>query len=283
MATLIDQAEYSPNEIYQISQTDKVEGAAAGASFGGLGVSNEPHQQLANRTAFLYGRQVTNIGNITALIGDVGTLFQLVGLHGIATFGTPGAWSWTVPANIVRALFVLTGGGGGGSNAAGTTPGGNYSSGGGGGAGGTVFITVPVTPNQVWGGVVGAGGASESNGGSTTLVLGATTYASASGGSGASFQTATSSAGGVPGGWSVLGGQNGTGVWGGFGHEGQSAAFVKDGAGGTSRWGGGTRSYSAAAGGGIPSSAAWGAGGGGAYGGVGNGLPGQPGIVFIQY
>jgi hypothetical protein len=67
MATLIDSPEYTANEIYQIQQTDAVEGAGAGASFGGIGLSNQPHQQLANRTAFLYGRQNTNIANIAAL------------------------------------------------------------------------------------------------------------------------------------------------------------------------------------------------------------------------
>jgi hypothetical protein len=67
MATLIDSAEYTANEIYEIQQTDPVEGAGTGASFSGIGVSNEPHQQLANRTAFLYGRQNTNIANISAL------------------------------------------------------------------------------------------------------------------------------------------------------------------------------------------------------------------------
>lgn len=67
MATLIDSAEFTANEIYEIQQTDPVEGAGAGASFSGIGVSNEPHQQLANRTAFLYGRQNTNIANIGAL------------------------------------------------------------------------------------------------------------------------------------------------------------------------------------------------------------------------
>src|SRR5438132_10197010 len=67
MATLIDNAEDTANEIYEIQQTDPVEGAGTGASFSGIGVSNEPHQQLANRTAFLYGRQNTNIANIGAL------------------------------------------------------------------------------------------------------------------------------------------------------------------------------------------------------------------------
>jgi hypothetical protein len=56
MATLLDAPEFTANEIYAIQQTDPVEGAAALASFSGLGVSNQPHQQLANRSAFLKQR-----------------------------------------------------------------------------------------------------------------------------------------------------------------------------------------------------------------------------------
>ncbi len=67
MATLIDSAEFSANEIYEIQQTDAVEGAGSGARFGGIGISNQPHQQLANRTAFLKQRQDTNIANIAAI------------------------------------------------------------------------------------------------------------------------------------------------------------------------------------------------------------------------
>ncbi|MGH7906112.1 MAG: gp53-like domain-containing protein [Candidatus Binataceae bacterium] len=69
MTTLIDIPEFTADEIYQIQATDSVEGAAIGASFGGNGLSNQPHQQLANRTAFLKQRQDTNIGNIGALLG----------------------------------------------------------------------------------------------------------------------------------------------------------------------------------------------------------------------
>src|ERR1017187_1771859 len=57
MATLIDAAEFTSNEVYQIQATDPVEGAASGASFSGTGISNQPHQQLANRTTFLKQRQ----------------------------------------------------------------------------------------------------------------------------------------------------------------------------------------------------------------------------------
>lgn len=67
MATLIDSAEFTADEVYQIAATDMVEGAATGASFSGLGISNQPHQQLANRTAFLKQRQDTNIANIGTL------------------------------------------------------------------------------------------------------------------------------------------------------------------------------------------------------------------------
>jgi hypothetical protein len=67
MATLIDAPEFTSNEVYQIQATDPVEGAASGASFSGIGVSNEPHQQLANRTAFLKQRQDVNISNIGVL------------------------------------------------------------------------------------------------------------------------------------------------------------------------------------------------------------------------
>ena len=67
MALLIDSPSFTANEVYEIQATDAVEGAATGASFGGLGLSNQPHQQLANRTAFLKQRQDTNVGNIAAL------------------------------------------------------------------------------------------------------------------------------------------------------------------------------------------------------------------------
>jgi hypothetical protein len=67
MSTLIDSPEFSANEIYELQQTDSVEGAGSGASFGGIGVSNQPHQQLANRTALLKQRQDVNIASIGVL------------------------------------------------------------------------------------------------------------------------------------------------------------------------------------------------------------------------
>lgn len=80
MPTLLDNPEFTANEIYEIQQTDPVEGAATGASFGGIGVSNQPHQQLANRTSYLKNRQDTNVANIAALqsfvAGFAGSLQQ---------------------------------------------------------------------------------------------------------------------------------------------------------------------------------------------------------------
>jgi hypothetical protein len=67
MATLLDSPAFAANEVYEIQQIDAVEGAAIGASFNGIGVSNQPHQQLANRTAFLKTRQDTNLVNIGIL------------------------------------------------------------------------------------------------------------------------------------------------------------------------------------------------------------------------
>ncbi|MGH7815119.1 MAG: hypothetical protein ACREQI_14095 [Candidatus Binataceae bacterium] len=67
MSNLIDSPEFTANEIYQIAAADPVEGAQSGASDGGIGIDNQPHQQLANRTAFLRGRQDTNIANIGVL------------------------------------------------------------------------------------------------------------------------------------------------------------------------------------------------------------------------
>jgi hypothetical protein len=80
VATLTDNPAFSSNEVYQIQATDGVEGAASGASFSGIGVSNQPHQQLANRTAFLKQRQDSNIANIATLqafvAGFTGSLQQ---------------------------------------------------------------------------------------------------------------------------------------------------------------------------------------------------------------
>src|SRR5882672_6902011 len=67
MATLVDTPTFIANEVYEIQATDSVEGAAVDASFSGLGISNQPHQQLANRTSFLKQRQDVNIASLAVL------------------------------------------------------------------------------------------------------------------------------------------------------------------------------------------------------------------------
>ena len=82
MANLIDSPAFADDEVYEIQATDPVEGAASGAGFGGLGLSNQPHQQLANRTSFLKQRQDTNIGNISALQSFTALFKGLMGAIG---------------------------------------------------------------------------------------------------------------------------------------------------------------------------------------------------------
>jgi hypothetical protein len=82
MTTLIDSPAFSANEIYELQQTDAVEGAASGASFGGIGISNQPHQQLANRTALLKQRQDVNIGSIAVLQAFVARFTGLLQANG---------------------------------------------------------------------------------------------------------------------------------------------------------------------------------------------------------
>ncbi|HUC16993.1 MAG TPA: hypothetical protein VMA37_04805 [Acetobacteraceae bacterium] len=75
--TLIDSAAYTPNSVPSLLQTDAVEGQGAGASHGGIGNSNAASQTLANRTAFLFGRQNTNIANIATLQGQMSQVLNV--------------------------------------------------------------------------------------------------------------------------------------------------------------------------------------------------------------
>ncbi|HTU55731.1 MAG TPA: hypothetical protein VMF62_17340 [Acetobacteraceae bacterium] len=274
MATLIDSAEYTPNEIYEIQQTDKVEGAASGASFSGIGVSNEPHQQLANRTAFLYGRQNTNIGNITTLQGQVAALLARNTWTNAATFAAPGSYEWSVPPGVSVVRAIVVGGGGGGSDCLASNLEG-YASGGGGGAGGYAEGFVTVAGGAAMPVTVGSGGGPQSTGG-TSAFGGLVAY----GGGGSLFQRAGSSAG--AGGGAASGGF--MALSGGDGSDGQSGLFVFPGNGAPGPWGGGGR---AGAQGGTPG-AGPGAGGGGAYdplftGNYYYGGAGASGIVIILW
>jgi hypothetical protein len=81
-ATLTDAPEFTANEIYEILSTDPVEGAAIGASFGGIGISNQPAQQLANRTALLNNHRITDEGNISVLQAFVAQFVGSMGSNG---------------------------------------------------------------------------------------------------------------------------------------------------------------------------------------------------------
>jgi hypothetical protein len=80
--TLTDAPEFTANEIYEIQATDPVEGAAIGAGFGGIGISNQPAQQLANRTALLNNHRLTDEGNISTLQAFVAQFVGSMGVNG---------------------------------------------------------------------------------------------------------------------------------------------------------------------------------------------------------
>src|SRR3981189_3016030 len=103
MATLIDAAGFTSNEVYQIQATDPVEGAARGARFRRTRISNQPHQQLANRTAFLKARQDVNIGNIGVLQAFMGAFAGSIAGNGYLTIPV---------ADVNRGSVVAVGGGG---------------------------------------------------------------------------------------------------------------------------------------------------------------------------
>lgn len=74
MGNLVDNAEYTPNEIYSIAQSDLLSGAGVGAPFNGIGVDNYPHQQLANRTAWLYGQ----VNILNSNVAQIKSVLQMV-------------------------------------------------------------------------------------------------------------------------------------------------------------------------------------------------------------
>jgi hypothetical protein len=80
---------WADGDVYEIVQTDEVEGASTGASFGGLGVDNQPHQLLLDKIQYLHTKQLADEANIAALlafgsgiISDVGPLAVPAGVGG---------------------------------------------------------------------------------------------------------------------------------------------------------------------------------------------------------
>jgi hypothetical protein len=65
---------WADGDVYQIAQTDTVEAAGTGASFGGLGVANQPHQMLLNKIQYLHNHQLAD----EAAIGALQALFDVL-------------------------------------------------------------------------------------------------------------------------------------------------------------------------------------------------------------
>ncbi len=160
---------------------------------------------------------------------------------GLASYGAPGTYSFTVPANVNYLETQVWAGGGGGGGAQGAFSAG---SGGGGGGFGTALFTV--IPGQVWTIVVGSGGTGGSSAGSngvagnnTAVYLASNPaigiYASGGGygyGGVNSLQTSNVGPGGGTAAHGALGSDNSPGNPGGFG-MGFSSTITGQGLGGS--------------------------------------------------
>ncbi len=73
---------WTDGDVYEIVQADQQEGAAIGASFGGLGVDNQPHQILLNKIELIHNHQVTDEANIGALANFQALFTGLTGPNG---------------------------------------------------------------------------------------------------------------------------------------------------------------------------------------------------------
>ena len=81
---------YTDGDVYQIPQTDTVEGAATGASFSGLGVDNQPHQVLLNKTKVLRINQLADEVNISTLLNFKALFSGTIGAYeGFSVFKIP--------------------------------------------------------------------------------------------------------------------------------------------------------------------------------------------------
>lgn len=292
MANLIDNpaGEWIANEVYELQATDPVQGAGIGASFGGLGFDNQPHQQLANRTAFLNQQRLLDEANIALLLArNDWTNQKAFTAIGIATI--------LIPKAFVRLKIV--GGGGGGCGSVYAASSGAYISGGGGGAGGYAEGIWAIPPGSTLtikvgaGGLGGTGSSDAANGTTSYVQLGAHTMAQATPGQGAVYTAGFggSVSSGGKGGVGTTDGLGGSGspmaFQGGCGADGQ-ALFVTSvevfllGNGAPGPWGGNGRAANVADNT-YQDGRAPGAGGGGGYGGNNYGGKGAPGIVIVEW
>jgi hypothetical protein len=79
---------WADGDVYEIPQTDTVEGAASGASFGGLGVANQPHQLLLDKINLVRANMLNDEANIAALQALVGLFTSHVGASGYVKVGS---------------------------------------------------------------------------------------------------------------------------------------------------------------------------------------------------
>jgi hypothetical protein len=78
---------WADGDVYAIAQSDQQEGAAIGASFGGLGVDNYPHQVLLDKLQLVHNNQLVDEGNIATLAVFKGLFTGLIGPNGYVKIG----------------------------------------------------------------------------------------------------------------------------------------------------------------------------------------------------
>ena len=207
---------------------------------------------------------------ITGIVADVVYTFKVTATNGIGLGATsaesnpvaystpnqqeytsPGTYSWTCPAGVIKVHVVAVGGGGH------YTQYGNYGSGGGGGL--AYKNNISVTPGQSYTVVVGARGAEGVNGENSYFINTSTVHAGggASGHAGGGGGTFLAGDGGGNGGsgWTTGGGGGGYGGGGAGGYAGNggsgASSFRQAGGAGTGGGGGGGFGTNAGNGGGV--------------------------------
>jgi hypothetical protein len=78
---------WTDGDVYELVQTDTVEAAAAGASFSGLGVVNQPHQVLLNKINYLHSKQVADEATLASLQSLSNLISSDVGTNGWLKLG----------------------------------------------------------------------------------------------------------------------------------------------------------------------------------------------------
>ena len=101
---------WADGDIYQIPQADQQEGAAVGASFGGLGVDNRPHQMLLNKVQLVHNNQLTDEANIATLQAFKGLFTGLIGPNGYVKIGVQDVSLGLIDYIIQWGAFLPSGG-----------------------------------------------------------------------------------------------------------------------------------------------------------------------------